>query len=91
MYTIARFTRHPFWHGTRLNLARCLRLAARHPPFCRVSGKIRGTSAPKHTGAETTYPHGLGNYTAISLYVVFFSIKFSLDSDENKISQSIFI
>ena len=22
--------------------------------------KIRGTSAPKHTGAETTYPHGLG-------------------------------
>ena len=23
-------------------------------------GKIRGTSAPKHTGAETTYPHGLG-------------------------------
>ena len=22
--------------------------------------KVRGTSAPKHTGAETTSPHGLG-------------------------------
>ena len=37
---------------------RYLRPGTHH--FCRVNGKIRGTSAPKHTGAETTYPHGLG-------------------------------
>ena len=30
--------------------------------FCRENGKIRGTSAPKHTKAETNNPHGLTNF-----------------------------
>ena len=57
----ARFTRQFFWHGTCLNLApvpKILGPGTLH--FCRVNGKIRGMGAPKPTGAETTYPHGLG-------------------------------
>ena len=59
----ARFTRQFFWHGTCLNLApvpKNFRPGTLH--FCRENGKIRGTSAPKHTGAETTYPHDLGTH-----------------------------
>ena len=33
---------------------RCLK-CARHPHFSRVNGKVRGASAPKHTGAETMW------------------------------------
>ena len=29
-------------------------------PLLEQGSKIRGTSAPKHTRAGTTYPHGLG-------------------------------
>ena len=50
-----------FWHSTRLNLApvlKILRPGTLH--FCRANGKIRGKSAPKHTRAETSYPHVLG-------------------------------
>ena len=58
---LARFTRQLFWHGIHLNnspVPKNLRPGTLH--FCHVNGKIHGTSAPKHTGAETTYPHGLG-------------------------------
>ena len=53
----ARFTRQFFGHGTCLNLVPVPKIVGPAPS---IFGKIRGTSAPKHTRAETTYPHGLG-------------------------------
>ena len=47
---------------------------ARHAPFCRVNGKIRCTSTPRHTGAKTTYPHGLGTRMFWDTHAMNFSI-----------------
>ena len=54
VYTTIFLARYPFEFGPG---AKNLQPGTLH--FCRANGKIRGTSAPKHTGAETTYPHGL--------------------------------
>ena len=42
--------------------------------FCRVIGKICSASAPKHRGAETTYPHGLSTRMFLDTRATNFSI-----------------
>ena len=49
---LARFTREPFWHGTRLNLALAPKICGQHPPFLSCKWKNSWHEYPKTYGCR---------------------------------------